>query len=167
MGVALLASEKASFKPDASGMSTGWAVLACLLACLCYGISASFTKRYLSGLPPLVTATGSQLGATLGLLLPSLWLWPSQAPSAPAWLALIAVGVLCTGLAYILFFRLIEQAGPARALAVTFVIPVFGVMYGVVLLGESVTPWMVLCGLVIVCGTALSAGLVTLPKRKS
>lgn len=56
---------------------------------------------------------------------------------------------------------------PARALAVTFVIPVFGVMYGVVLLGESVTPWMVLCGLVIVCGTALSAGLVTLPKRKS
>ncbi len=147
-------------------MSTGWAVLACLLACLCYGISASFTKRYLSGLPPLVTATGSQLGATLGLLVPSLWLWPDHTPSTPAWMALVAVGVLCTGLAYILFFRLIEQAGPARALAVTFVIPVFGVMYGVVLLGESVTPWMVLCGLVIVCGTALSAGLVTLPKRK-
>ena len=64
VGVALLAWGKASFKPDASGLATGWAVLACLLACLCYGISASYTKRYLGGLPSLVTATGSQLGAT-------------------------------------------------------------------------------------------------------
>ncbi len=167
VGVALLAWDKASFKPDASGLATGWAVLACLLACLCYGISASFTKRYLSGLPPLVTATGSQLGATLGLALPTLWYWPAHNPSLQAWGAALAVGVLCTGLAYILYFRLIEHTGPARALAVTFVIPVFAVLYGVVLLGESVTPWMVLCGAVIVCGTALSTGLITLGRGKA
>ena len=76
LGVALLASGKASFTPNAAGVTTGWAVLACLLACVCYGISASFTKRYLGGLPSLVTATGSQLGATLGLALPTWWLWP-------------------------------------------------------------------------------------------
>lgn len=83
VGVALLAWDKASFKPNASGLATGWAVLACLLACLCYGISASYTKRHLNGLPALVTATGSQLGATLGLALPTLWLWPRSACRAP------------------------------------------------------------------------------------
>ncbi|MCJ0762278.1 DMT family transporter [Variovorax terrae] len=162
VGVAMLAWDKASFKPDASGIAPGWAVLACLVATLCYGISASYAKRYLSGLPPLVTATGSQVGATLGLALPALWFWPAQAPSLQAWGALIAVGVLCTGVAYILYFRLIEHAGPARALAVTFVVPVFAVIYGALLLGEAVTGWMLLCGAVIVAGTALSTGLVKL-----
>jgi len=156
----LLAWDKASFKPDAAGLSTGWAVLACLLACICYAVSASFTRRYLGGLPPLVTATGSQCGAALGLALPTLFWWPAHTPSARAWLALLAVGVVCTGLAYILYFRLIENAGPARALAVTFLVPVFAVLYGVVLLGEKVTPWMVLCGAIIICGTALSTGLI-------
>ena len=164
VGVALLAWDKASFKPGTSGMATGWAVLACLLACLCYGISASYTKRYLSGLPSLVTATGSQLGATLGLALPTVWLWPQHTPSATAWLALLAVGVLCTGVAYILYFRMIENVGPARSLSVTFLIPVFAVLYGVLFLSETVSLWMLLCGAVIVCGTALSTGLLKLPR---
>ncbi|MHB8947928.1 MAG: DMT family transporter [Rhodoferax sp.] len=161
-GVALLAWDKASFKPGASGLATGWAVLAVLTACLCYGIAASYTKRYLSGLPSLVTAAGSQFGATLGLALPTLWLWPQQMPSPTAWLALAAVGVLCTGVAYILYFRLIENVGPARSLTVTFAIPVFAVIYGVIFLGEAVSLWMLLCAGIIVCGTALSAGLMQL-----
>ena len=161
-GVALLAWDKATFKPDASGVAPGWAVLACLLACVCYGISASYTKRYLTGMPPLVTAAGSQIGASLGLALPAVWFWPAQMPGTHAWLALLAVGVLCTGVAYIVFFRLIENAGPPRALSVTFVVPVFAVLYGVLLLGETVTPWMLLCAAIIVCGTALSTGLLRL-----
>ena len=166
-GVALLAWDKASFKPDASGVAPGWAMLACLLACICYAISASYTKRYLAGLPPLVTAAGSQIGATLGLALPALWLWPARMPGASAWLALLAVGVICTGLAYILFFRLIENAGPQRALAVTFVVPVFAVLYGVLFLGEAITLWMVGCAAVIVCGTALSTGLLKLGRERA
>lgn len=166
-GVAMLAWDKASFKPDASGIAPAWAVLACLLATFCYGVSASFTKRYLSGMPPLVTATGSQIGATLGLALPAAWLWPAKMPGANAWLALIAVGVLCTGVAYILYFRLIERTGPARALAVTFLVPVFAVFYGVLLLGEAVTTWMLICGSVIVLGTALSTGLLKFGKASA
>lgn len=162
VGVALLAWDKASFKPDAAGLSSGWAVLACLLACLSYGISASYTKRYLGGLPSLVTATGSQLGATLALALPTWWLWPQRLPGTSAWLALLALGVLCTGLAYILFFWLIENVGPARSLTVTFVVPVFAVIYGAVFLRETVSSWMLLCAVVIVCGTALSANLIRL-----
>jgi len=159
-GVALLAWDKASFKPGASGLATGWAVLACLLATTCYGFAASYTKRYLTHLPSLVTATGSQVGATFGLALPTVWLWPDHAPGMGAWMALIAVGVLCTGVAYILFFRLINQIGPAKSLAVTFVVPVFAVMYGILLLGETVTGWMLLCAAIIVCGTTLSTGLL-------
>ena len=166
LGVAMLAWDKASFRPDASGIAPGWAVLACLGATTCYAIAASATKRYLTGLPPLVTATGSQIGATLGLAVPALWLWPAQMPSGQAWLAVAVVGVLCTGVAYILYFRLIEQAGPARALAVTFAVPVFAVLYGALFLGEAVTPWMLLCGGIIVCGTALSTGLLKLPTLK-
>ncbi|MEO7159907.1 MAG: DMT family transporter, partial [Polaromonas sp.] len=161
-GVALLAWDKASLKPGASGVAPGWAILACLLAATCYGLSASYTKRHLSGLPPLVTAAGSQIGATLGLALPAWWLWPARMPGMSAWLALLAVGVVCSGLAYIVFFRLIENAGPPRALAVTFLVPVFAVLYGMLFLGESVTAWMVGCAAVIVCGTALSTGLLKL-----
>jgi drug/metabolite transporter (DMT)-like permease len=167
LGVAMLAWDKASFKPDASGLSSGWGVLACLFACICYGISASFTKRFLGGLPSLVSSTGSQLGAALALLPLTIFYWPSQEVSMKAWGAVITLGVVCTGFAYILFFRLIERAGPAKALSVTFAIPVFAVLYGVILLGETVTPWMVGCGLVIVLGTTLSTGLMKLPKMSA
>ncbi len=163
VGVALLASGKASFKPQADGSNSGLAVLACLLATLCYGIAGSFTKRYLTGVPPLVTATGSQVGACLGLGLPALWLWPAHTPRPQAWAAVVAVGLLCTALAYILYFRLIARAGPAKALAVTFLIPVFALAIGSVLLGEPISLWMLLCGLVIVGGTALATGLLRLP----
>ena len=164
VGVALLAWDKANFKPDATGLASAWAVLACLTACLCYGISASYTKRYMSGLPALVTATGSQLGAVLGLALPTVMLWPQRMPSSSAWLALLALGVLCTGVAYILYFRLVENVGPARSLTVTFLIPVFAVLYGVIFLNETVSLWMLLCGTIIVCGTALSTGLLKFKK---
>jgi len=165
VGVAMLAWGKASFKPDASGLSSGWAVVACLFACLCYGLAASFTKRYFVGIPSLVIATGSQIGAALGLLLPALWLWPTQPPSLTAWLALLTVGVLCTGIAYVLYFRLIEKMGAAGSLTVTFLIPVFAVIYGALFLGESVTPWMLLCGAIILCGTALSLDIFKLRRH--
>ena len=109
-----------------------------------------------------MTAAGSQLGAAVGLALPTWWLWPARMPGHTAWAAVLAVGVFCTGMAYVLFFSLIEKVGPARAITVTFVVPVFAVVYGVILLGETVTPWMVFCGAIIVCGTALSANLIRL-----
>ena len=166
-GVAMLAWDKASFQPGPSGIAPAWGVIACLLATICYGIAASATKRHLSGLPPLVTATGSQLGAALALALPAAFLWTDTPKSGQAWTALVVLGVMCTGVAYILYFRLIEQTGPARALTVTFAIPVFAVIYGAVFLAEPVTSWMLLCGAVIVLGTALSAGVLKLPALRA
>jgi len=167
VGVTLLVIGKSGFNATsvAGAASTGTTLLAmgaCLLATVCYGLAASFTKRYLTGAHPLATATGSQIGAALGLALPTFWFWPETPVSLGAWGALAAVALFCTSIAYILFFRIIEKAGPSKALTVTFLVPVFALMYGVCFLGESITPWMVTCGVIIVCGTALSTGLVRL-----
>ena len=70
------------------------------------------------------------------------------------------MGILCSGLAYVLFFRLIQHAGPTRALAVTFIVPLFALLYGNLFLGEQITPWMLACGAVVLLGTALSTGLL-------
>lgn len=164
VGVAMLAWDQAGVKPGASGIAPVWAVLAGLLACTCYAISASYTRRFLADVPPLVIAAGSQIGAMLGLALPALWFRPTQMPSLNAWLALLAVGVISSGIAYILFFRLIANAGPARALSVTYAVPVFAVLYGLIFLGEKITPWMLICAAVIVAGTALSSGLLKLKR---
>lgn len=167
-GVALLAWDKIGFKSGANADNQGGAtvaVLACLLACLCYGLAASFTRRYMAGLSSLVSATGSQISAAIALAPLTWWYWPQHPVSPTAWLAILALGVLCTGVAYVLYFRLIERAGPARALSVTFAIPVFAVFYGVVLLDEVVTPWMLGCAAIIIAGTALSSGLVRLQGR--
>ena len=166
-GVVLLAGGQASFKPNASGVAPAWAVLACLAATTCYALAASFTKKHMPSMPPLVAATGSQIGATLALALPALWFRPDHMPSASAWGALLVVGVLCTGVAYVLYFRLIDRAGPAKALTVTFLIPVFAIAYGVLLLDEHVTSWMLICGGVILLGTALSSGLIKLRSLSS
>ena len=164
VGVAMLvwraAGPGAIFKAGASDSGLGWAVLACLVACLCYSMAASYTKRYLTGIPPLVTAAGSQMGAMLGLAVPAAVLWPTRMPGSTAWLAVVVAGVVCSALAYIVFFRLIENAGPVRALSVTFLVPVVALFYGAVYLGEVITPWMLMCAAVIVCGTALSMGLL-------
>jgi drug/metabolite transporter (DMT)-like permease len=100
------------------------------------------------------------MGATVALALPALWFWPTAMPGWRAWAAVVVVGVLCTGIAYILYFRLIESIGPARALTVTFLVPVFALAYGSAALGEPITVAILVCGCVIVLGTALSTGLV-------
>lgn len=165
LGVTALVVGKSSFNPvgpvgDRSVAITLLAMLACLGATICYGLAASFTKRYLSGAHPLATATGSQIGASLGLALPTILFWPSQPVSTTAWSAMAAVGLFCTAIAYILFFHIIEKAGPSRALTVTFLVPVFALFYGATFLSETITAWMVVCGVVILMGTAMSTGLL-------
>jgi drug/metabolite transporter (DMT)-like permease len=168
MGVSLLANNQTSAHADAHPDSNLWgqylAIGACLMATLCYAISGSFTKKYMPNLPPLVSATGSQLGASLALTLPAVWAMPETMPNLQAWVALIVLGVACTGIAYILYFRLVNRAGPARALTVTFLIPVFALIYGVAFLNETVSWTMVVLGMVVVLGTAMSSGLF--PKVK-
>ena len=142
----------------------GLAIVACLTATFCYGVAGSFTKRYLHQVPSMVTATGSLWGASLSLCVPALLTWPQEPPAMRAWLALGIAGLLCTALAYVLYFRLMTRTGPARAMTVTYLIPVFANLFGALFLDEVVTHWMMGCAMVIVAGTALASGLVTRPK---
>ena len=158
-GVALLALHDKPVTVDGD-FEGYWAIAACLCASLSYGIAASFAKRYLVGVPALATATGSMVGATLCLLLPTIALWPAQMPGVQSWLAVAALALLCTSIAYIFYFRLIQTAGPSRAIAVTFLAPVFALLYGNWFLGEPITMWMVGCGAIIIGGTMLSTGLI-------
>ena len=172
VGVALLVLGKSGVSPTiapAAGTMglTLIAMSACLLATLCYGLAASFTKRHLAGVHPMATAAGSQIGASLALAVPTIWFWPTHPVSPTAWWAVLALGLLCTAVAYVLFFRIIEAAGPAKALTVTFLVPVFALVYGVLFLSESITGWTLLCGAVILVGTGLSTGLIRLPERKA
>ena len=160
-GVSFLVWGRASFKPGGAGL----AVVAAMVATLSYGVAASYTKRYLRGANPLAVAAGSQAGATLVLLLPAALLWPGQPVSARAWGAALLLAVLCTAVAYVLYFRLIASVGPARAIAVTFLIPPFALGWGGLFLGESITPRTLAGSAVVLVGTALATGILRLPAR--
>lgn len=139
---------------------------AAVIAAIFYGIAASYTKRYLTGVSPMAIATGSQLGAALALLPLAVLYWPVVDVPIQAWWAVSVMAIACTALAYVLYFRLIAQVGPAKAISVTFLIPVFAVIWGAIFLQEKVTITMLMgCG-VILLGTALATGLLALPKNK-
>ena len=166
-GVLVLAWDKASWQPGEHGVSAAIAIAACLAATLCYGFAANYAKRRLSGVAPLAVATGSQLAASLALALPALWLWPAAAPGARAWASVAGLALLCTALAYLLYFRLIAHVGPARAITVTFLVPLFAVLWGALFLAETLTPAMALGCAVILLGTALTTGVLRWPLRQA
>jgi len=155
-GVLFLAWDKASFKPGGSG----WALAACLLATFCYGLAANFSKRYTVHIQPLAVATGSQVFAALLLALPALFYWPETMPSAKAWMGVLMLGLLCSALAYLLYFRLMSRIGPTNTIAVTFLIPVFAVLWGFLFLGELFTLHMAAGCAIVLLGTALALGLI-------
>ena len=114
----------------------------------------------------LAVASGSQLAATAALALPALWWWPATPPSATAWASVAGLALLCTALAYLLYFRLIQRLGATRAITVTFLLPVFGTAWGAIFLGERLTPAMLLGCTVILLGTALTTGVLTTRVRQ-
>lgn len=153
VGVALLVG----LDPVLLQVGTGVAVLACLGAAACYGVASVYAKVR-SGVGAFSNAHGSMWAATL-LLLP--WLpstTPVAMPNAAVWLAVLALGVLCSGIAYILYFRLVADLGAASALSVTFLIPLFGVLWGHVFLHEPVGWNTALGALVVIAGTVLVTG---------
>jgi len=145
---------------NATPLTAALAAAAALGATLLYGIAANYAKRHLSGVEPLTVATGTMSAATVVLLPLAVVYWPATPVSLHAWGSVIALGVACTGIAYMLYFNLLSVVGPARAMTVTFVIPVFGILWGALFLDESVSPGMLVgCGVILI-GTALATGMI-------
>lgn len=138
---------------------------AVMLASLFYGISANYTKKYLSNVKPLVLAAGSQISATIVLLPISLMFLPEAVPSLEAINAVIVLGIVCTGFAYIIFFRLISVLGPTKAISVTYLIPAFGLFWGALFLNEEITATMLFGCSLILFGVALTTGLISLRRK--
>jgi len=142
----------------ASPGATG-AAIAAVGGAFFYGIGASFARRYTRQLKSLSVATGSMLFPAILLAPAAIAYWPDVQPSLRAWLAIIAMGIASTGFAYILYFRLISNVGPAKAITVAYLIPVFAMLWGALLLGETVSSRMIIgCGIIFV-GTALVSGV--------
>lgn len=159
-GVAWLAWHSVGTKEGAHGVSPAIAVGACLVATLGYGLAAALSRKWLAGVPSMASAAGSQCAAAVALVLPAAFAWPQAAPSAVAWSSALALALLCTGIAYLLYFRLIAHAGATNATTVTFLIPAFAVLWGSVLLDEPLTLSMVAACALILLGTALTTGVL-------
>jgi drug/metabolite transporter (DMT)-like permease len=135
------------------------AALAVVATALCYAASVLFAGRTLRDLPPLQISVG-QLGAAAVLMAPlGLSQLPGQAPPAKTVAAVVALGALGSGLAYLLYFAIIASAGASRAILVTYLVPAFALLYGAVFLGEAITA-TALAGLALILGgVALATGL--------
>jgi drug/metabolite transporter (DMT)-like permease len=163
VGVVALAWDQAALKSGADTRSAAVAMGLCLGAAALYGFSASFARRALSGVDALAVAAGSQLAAALVLAGPAFWAWPATRPGTRDWLAVAALALPCTGVAYVLYFRLIARVGPANAIAVTYLVPAFAMLWAGLFLAESVTPGMLGSCALILFGTGLSTGMIKLP----
>jgi drug/metabolite transporter (DMT)-like permease len=140
---------------DATAGLTAWAMAACLLAAMSYGFVSVYTKKFATTANPQGIAAGSQLMAGL-LLLP---LTPLALPPGPVTLFIavnmILFALLSSGVAFLLYFRLIADIGPTKSLTVTFLMPVFTMIWAALFLGEAVTVVMILGCLLILAGTGL------------
>jgi drug/metabolite transporter (DMT)-like permease len=150
IGVAVLASGRTA------GVQVWPAALAGTAAALCYGFGINLVKRYLSGLPAGAVAAANLLSGSILLAPLALYSWPRQPPGVHAWVSAVLLGVLCTGIAFVFYYRLIARIGAARTSTVTYLIPLFGVIWAWLLLGEPLTLTMAVAGLLILAGVALS-----------
>ena len=166
IGVVALAGGSARLGTPGS-QGAGQAIALCLAASALYGFSACFARRFLQGVDSLAVATGSQISAALALAIPAWWAWPKSTPAASAWWALLALALLCTGLAYVLYFRLIARIGPARAITVTYLVPAFAMGWAATFLGEAITPAMLGSAALILLGTGLATGMLQWPGRRA
>ncbi len=152
-----------------SGLGTGsggaaplLAILACIGATVCYGLSGIYINLRTKDIEPKAMAAASQLLAGIAIM-PALFLsGPRAAAFTPAVAGVtVLFAILCSALAYLIYYRLMAKVGPTKALTVTFLMPVFGFLWGALFLGETISLRMILGALVILGGTLL----VVSPKR--
>ena len=150
VGVVVLASGKTA------GGSVWSAALAGTFAALLYGIGGNLVRRQLVGIPPGTVAAATLACASVLLAPFAIYSWPGAAIPPHSWASALLLGVLCTGFAYLIYFRMIYRVGAPRAATVTYLIPLFGVIWAWIALGEPLTPTMGIAGALILGGVALS-----------
>ena len=135
------------------------AIGACILAPMCYGIAGVYIRKRAANVRPLGIAGGSQLFGGL-VLSPFVAFFPPPAGSVTPTVAaaVVALALFCSGVAYVIYYRLISDVGPTKALTVTFLIPVFAMLWASLLIHEAIRASMILGAVIILLATWLVAG---------
>jgi drug/metabolite transporter (DMT)-like permease len=149
-GVVVLASGRVA------GASVGEAAVAGSTAAFLYGIGVNLVRRHLVGLPAAATSAATLSCASLLMLPFAIAQWPQHAVATRSWFAVGLLGVMCTGLAFVLYYRLIARVGPSRAVVVTYLVPLFAVLWAWLVLGEQPTATMAVAGAMILGSVAIS-----------
>jgi drug/metabolite transporter (DMT)-like permease len=149
VGVAVLAG------PELTGGSA-WSVVEVLSVAVCYAIAPLIAARYLADVPTLPLTAACLTVAAIVYATPAALTWPDRVPSTRVLLALLTLAVVCTALAFIVFFALIREVGASRALVFTYVNPAVALAAGVIVLNEPLTPWNVAGLLLILAGSVLA-----------
>ena len=153
------------FNPDESFGSSGWlAILSALLACLLYGTAINLTVNNLQGVSGLTITAGGLFVSSLVLLPFAFWARPEVLPVGNIWWSVFALGIVCTGFGFVMFYRLIDRIGAGRAIMTTYLIPVFSILWGNIFLGESVTLIMVVGCILVLLGVGLTTKKSNLDK---
>lgn len=163
LGVVLLVSDAMMGGVWETNMQRGYGAMAAALAAILYGVAANYAAERIKGLSTLTIATFSLVTATVALIPIALIYVPIETISTKAWLAVIMMAVFCTAAANIIYFYLLKNVGPTRAVSVTFLIPVFGTLWGVLFINEPVSFGMLFGGVVILLGIAMVTQLIRYP----
>lgn len=148
-GVALVSGARL----ESASAVVGWAIAAGIAATACYALNGIFMRRFARGVTPQGVSAGSLLAASLLLAPLALAAPPPQWPSLLAIANVVGLALVATAIAFLIFFRLMADVGPTRTLMVTFLIPVFGVGWGALILGESLSPQALAGGALVIVGT--------------
>ncbi len=162
LGVLILVWGKLSF----SSGGAGWAIAAGLVATSSYGVSVHYARRFLTDVSAVVSTAGSMVSGSIALIPIGLWQWPELNPSMLEWGSALALGVVCTALAYVIFFDVIKRTGATNASTVTFIVPGFAILWGAMFLGETLSTRVVVGMFVTLAGTGFTTGLIRFGKRK-
>lgn len=147
----------------AMGMNVGWAALAGTTGALCYAVAVNLVRRHLTGLPPIALGAATLTCSSLMVAPLAAWHWPEVMPTPDAWTSAVLLGVVCTGIAYAFMFRLLERIGPTRLATVTYLVPLFAVVWAWAVLGEPLTLSMAVAGTLILSGVALNQARARTP----
>jgi drug/metabolite transporter (DMT)-like permease len=150
-GVALLVG----WNPAGEPIPPAWTIACVLAAAVLYAIAGVYTRVATRGLAPMATAAGSQLVAAALLAPFVVAVPPARFPTPVEWLCVVALALLSSAAAFVLYFQLIRNVGPVKTLTVNFLTPLFGVGGGALLLGERITANVIAGTVVILAATAL------------